>query len=451
MLVFPGYVEKSNFGKFMSSALNKVKNQNIKDTNSEEFSGSPKAWFILACGWAFYLYEYILRASTSVITNELMVDFGISASAVGALAAFYYFAYVPLQIPCGVIADKFGPRKVVTTSALLCILGSIIFAKSTTIANAQIGRFMIGAGSACAYICCMKIASVWFRKSSFAFIAGISMMMGTFGGIFGGKPFAHLANTQGWRSAMIIAAIVGCVVMVIAWLVIRDKPEGKKSIPHEGGLLDGLKIIAAKPQNWLIGLYGCMMYLPLSAFAELWGVPYLMQRFSITNETASYGSIMVFIGYAVGCLFSAKLSDRWHSRRKVMALSASGTFIGFSAVLFLPNLSFDAILGALFLSGVVSGLSILYFPAAKENNPTKYSATSVGFTNAFVMVSGLVFQPLLGALIDYSWDGNFDASGTPVYAFKDYQFSLTAVIFALLIGRIIVFFIQETYKKEKLS
>lgn len=432
----------------MSAPLNKAKSQDIKSTNNEEFSGSAKAWIILACAWAFYLYEYILRASASVITNELMTDFGISASAVGALAAFYYFAYVPLQIPCGVIADKFGPRKVVTISALLCVLGSIIFAKSASIPNAQFGRFMIGAGSACAYICCMKIASVWFRKSSFAFIAGISMMMGTFGGIFGGKPFAHLANAQGWRSAMIIAAIVGSFVMVIAWLVIRDKPEGKKSTPHEGGLLDGLKIIAAKPQNWLIGLYGCMMYLPLSAFAELWGVPYLMQRFSIGNETASYGSIMVFIGYATGCLVSAKLSDYWHSRRKVMGMSATGTFLGFSAILFLPNLSFEATLGILFLSGAVSGLSILYFPAAKENNPTKYSATSVGFTNAFVMVSGLIFQPLLGFLIDYSWDGNFDTNGVPVYAFKDYQFALSAVIFALLIGRLIIFFVQETYKKE---
>lgn len=434
----------------MSLVGDHMKNSYVENKKNNEVFASSKSWFILACGWAFYLYEYILRASTSVITNELMTDFSISAGAVGTLAAFYYFAYVPLQIPCGVIADKFGPRKVVTTSALLCVLGSIIFAKSSSVQIAQFGRFMIGAGSACAYICCMKIASVWFSKSSFAFIAGVSMMMGTFGGIFGGKPFAHLANTQGWRSAMLIAASVGIIVMIISWLVIRDRPENQKSEIHqEKGLLDGLKIIAAKPQNWLIGLYGCMMYLPLSAFAELWGVPYLMQRFSIGNETASYGAIMVFIGYAAGCFISAKLSDRWESRKKVMGISATGTFLGFSAVLFLPNLSFNMVLFILFLSGVVSGLSILYFPAAKENNPTKYSATSVGFTNAFVMVSGLIFQPLLGILIDYSWDGNFNADGTPIYAFKDYQFGLTAVIFALLIGRLIVFCIQETYKKEE--
>jgi len=432
----------------MSSALSKVKNQNIKDTNPEEFSGSPQAWLILGCSLTFYLYEYILRASPGVITNELMTDFSISAGSVGFLIAFYYFAYVPLQIPCGVITDKFGPRKVVTASALLCVIGSIIFAGSSSVLFAQIGRFLIGAGSACAYICSLKITSVWFDKSKFAFIAGISMMIGTFGGIFGGAPFAHLANAQGWRNAMIIAAIVGSIITVLAWSIIRDKPKSKRSIPHEGKLLDGLKIIAAKPQNWLIGLYSLMMFLPLCVFAELWGTPYLMQRFSITNETASYGGIMVLIGYAIGCSLSSKLSDYWKSRKKVMSLSVTWTFIGFAIVLYAPGLSFQSVLAFMFFSGVASGFSILYFTAVQENNPVKYSATSVGFTNALCMTSGFVFQPLLGKLIDYSWDGNFSSSGAPVYALKDYQFAFTAVLLAFLLGRVIIFFVKETYKKE---
>lgn len=409
---------------------------------------SLKAWLVLSCCLAFYLYEYILRASPGVITNELMADFGISAGSVGTLIAFYYFAYVPLQIPCGVITDKFGPRKVVTTSALLCVIGAVIFAKSNSVWLAQCGRFLIGAGSACAYICSLKIASVWFDKSKFAFIAGISMMMGTFGGMFGGAPFAHLANAQGWRSAMIIAAIVGTVVMLIAWLVVRDRPSHKVAQVAEGKLLDGLKIIATKPQNWLIGLYSLMMFLPLCVFAELWGTPYLMQRFSISNEVASYGGIMVLIGYAIGCSLSAKLSDYWQSRRKVMSLSVTWTFIGFAIVLYAPGLSFYQVLVAMFLSGVASGFSILYFTAVQENNPAKYSATSVGFTNALCMTSGFIFQPLLGELIDYSWDGNFNAVGAPIYALKDYQFAFTAVLLAFLLGRVILFFVKDTYRQN---
>ena len=429
------------------SLANKANDSSVKNEKREDVSAPSKAWFILACGWSFYLYEYILRASPGVITNELIADFGISAGAVGTLIAFYYFAYVPLQIPCGVITDKFGPRMVVTISALLCVIGAVVFATSHSVVWAQFGRFLIGAGSACAYICCLKIASVWFDKSKFAFIAGISMMMGTFGGMVAGFPFAKLSNGQGWRNAMLIAAAVGVVVMIVSWFVIKDKPDHKKSQSAEGGLLDGLKIIAAKPQNWLVGLYSLMMFLPLCVFAELWGTPYLMQRFGISNELASCGGIMVLVGYAIGCSVSSKLSDYWKSRRKVMALSVTWTFIGFAVVLYAPGLSFYPVLAAMFLSGIASGFSILYFTTVQENNPRKYSATSVGFTNALCMASGFIFQPLLGKLIDYSWDGNFSADGAPLYALKDYQFALSAVLFAFLLGRVIVFFIQETYKK----
>jgi MFS family permease len=432
----------------MSLANSQITNE-YQETKTISKTETPlMAWFILSSCWAFYLYEYILRASPGVITNELMADFGISAGAVGTLIAFYYFAYVPLQIPCGVITDKFGPRKVVTTSALLCVIGTVIFAKSNSVPVAQFGRFLIGAGSACAYICCLKIASVWFDKSKFALIAGISMMMGTFGGMFAGPPFAHLANTQGWRSAMLIAAIVGAIVMLIAWFVIKDRPAHKLAPIAEGGLLAGLKIIASKPQSWLVGLYSLVMFLPLCVFGELWGTPYLMQRFGISNEIASYGGTVVFVGYAVGCLLSAKLSDYWQSRRKVMSLSVTWTFIGFGVVLYAPGLSFYAVLAVMLASGIGAGLSILYITTVQENNPRKYSATSVGFTNALCMTSGFIFQPLLGKLLDHSWDGSFNASGAPAYTLNDYQFALTAVLFAFLLGRVIMFFVKETYRKD---
>lgn len=435
-------------GKLDRAGVSQIEISNEKNIIPQNKTSNLQAWCVLACGWAFYLYEYILRASTGVITDALMSDFGISALAVGSLAGLYYFAYVPLQIPCGVIVDNLGPRRVISFSALLCVSGSLLFATSDSLLLAQIGRIFIGAGSACAYISCMKIASEWFHSSKFAMIAGISMMMGTFGGIFGGKPFAYLANTQGWRNAMLLAASIGVVVMIVSWIVVRDRPAGKAKQIHSENLFDGLKEIIAKPQNWLIGLYGLVMYLPLSAFAELWGVPYLMQRFSVNNEQASYGTLMVFIGYAVGCALSAWLSDRWSSRKRVMSVSVTGTFFGFIAVLYLPT-DYVTTLGLLFITGAVSGLSILYFAAAKESNSSAISATIVGFTNALVMVSGLVFQPLLGALIDYSWDGSFNDAGAPAYTFYDYQFALGAVVFSMLVGRLIVHFIHETYTPDE--
>lgn len=413
-----------------------------------------RAWVILSCAWAFYLYEYVLRVTPTVITNQLMSQFNITALSVGALASVYYWSYVPLQVPCGVIVDKFGPRKVVSFSIILSVIGTILFSQSNSLTVAYIGRFTVGAGAACAYLSCLKVASDWFKPSHFAFIVGASMMMGTLGGMFGSKPFAILVNAYGWRPAMLIAAAIGVVVCFICWFVMQDRQNKTENLSHkESSLLEGITAITKKSQNWLVGIYGCMVYIPLAAFADLWGVPYFMQRFALSNEQASYGSIVVYVGVALGAFATSYVSTKLRSRKKVMAFSSTSTFLGFLAVLYLPNLSYNSVICLLLLTGILSGFSIIYFAVAKESNSIKYTATTVGFINALCMTCPIIFQPLLGGLIDYSWNGLFDANGSPAYTTNDYEFALGAVLVGLLIGRMLVFFIDDTYTKseEKIS
>ncbi|RZI46801.1 MFS transporter [Candidatus Finniella inopinata] len=409
---------------------------------------SFKAWMILGCAWLFYLYEYILRVSPSVMTANLMGDFNVMAGALGVLVSFYYISYVALQIPCGIIVDSLGPRKVITFSAILCVLGSVLFAYSDTLLMAQMGRFLMGAGSACAYLSCAKVGAEWFDASKFAVITGMTMMMGTFGGMFGSSPLALLVNGYGWRNAMLIAAIVGIGVALTSWLIIRDYPkdiEQETSSPSQAPLLQGIKLVASNPQNWLIGIYGCMMYLPLSAFAELWGVPFLMERYGIDNELASRGSIMVFLGMALGSPLGAWLSNYCQSRKKIMSWAALGSLISFSIVIYVPHIPLNLMFGILFLGGLISGGQILYFAAAKEVSPPHNSGTTIGFTNCLVMTSGPIFQPLLGWILDFTWDGKVSAEGTPIYTLAMYQYSFSSVIAALLFSWIIVQFVRETY------
>ena len=232
------------------------------NVTKSQFLNSPKAWMILSAAWAFYLYEYLLRVAPSVMTDNLMGDFGVMAAALGVLTSMYYLAYVPLQIPCGVIVDYWGPRKVITVSAVLCMAGSILFSYADSLPMAQLGRLLIGAGSACAYIGCMKIASTWFNPAMFSLIAGISQMMGTIGGTLGNGPLALVVNTFGWRQAMLIAGFIGGGIALVSWLVIRDRPKdvGHVKRKFQSHLSEDLKIIASHPQNLRIGVYGCLTY-----------------------------------------------------------------------------------------------------------------------------------------------------------------------------------------------
>lgn len=444
----------------MKTALNTAQNVNtgeeffIDKAQTPPVSASSLAWTIWACAALFYLYEYALRVSPSVMTHELMRDFNVSSTALGVLASFYYYAYVPLQIPCGMIVDRLGARRVVTCSALICTIASYSFATSQNLFLAEISRFMMGAGSACAYLSCAKISADWFPREKFALLAGITMMMGTLGGTFGGLPFASLVNAVGWRTSMLISSAVGLAVTIAAWIIIRDKKssmvnEKSSSSSENSSLMAGLKIIATTPQAWLIGIYGGLMYVPLSAFAELWGVPYLMHAYQINNETASIASAMIFIGMALGCPFGALLSNKLKSRIKVMSWSAMLTLATFIIAIYVPNLPLTATFILLFITGLFCGGQILYFAAAKETMPLAHSATAIGFTNALIMVSGVIFQPLLGLILDLCHDGQLAADGTRIYNMQAYQVALTAVPVCLLCAWIVLKFIRETYTEEE--
>jgi MFS family permease len=414
----------------------------------EEFQPKPSPllpWIIWSCAGLFYFYEMVLRASTGVMVNELMRDFSVVSTSLGVLNSFYYYAYVPLQIPCGVIVDRLGTRKVITFSTLLCVSGSFLFALSDSLFFAQIGRFLVGAGSACAFLSCLKIGSEWFLPAQFALVAGLTNMMGTLGGMVSGPPFALLMNAYGWRQATFIFAMGGLGLAFMCWTLIKERPllrSSSSSLP----LFEGLRAVIRVPQNWIIGIVGGLMYVPVSAFCELWAIPYLMEKYQLSNHMASVASVMVYVGIAVGSPLAAKLSDLWKSRIKVIALSSILTAGLFLITLYASGLPFWSILMLLFLIGIINSGQILCFAAIKETLPNALSGTAIGFTNALVMMSGVIFQPVLGAILDFGWKGVETAEGTRLYDTDAYHMAILAIPACLILSWLLIRFVKETYK-----
>lgn len=413
-------------------------------------------WLILSCGWCFYLYEYMLRVSPSAITSDLMLAFGVNATHLGILVSFYYLSYVALQIPCGLIVDVLGARLVIAGSTFLCVLGSFLFAQSETLWVAQMGRFLMGAGSACAYLSCGKIASQWFHKNQFPLIMGISMSMGTLGATFGAKPFAYLSNAIGWRDAMMVAGYIGIGVMLLAWLIVRMPCTTHRQDGHDrdvswSSLWRDLCTIASTPQNWLVGIYGCLMYLSLAAFAELWGVPYIIQKYSLPNDQASIASVIFFVCFGVGSAVSAYAARLLKSYRKVMMLSALVTLVALAFEFYGPRVSFNTALGIFSIAGIASGFQILYFTVGRDNSPPQAHSTCIGFVNFCVMVSGLFFPTLLGWILDLVWDGRMTADGVPQYTTEHYTAAFSVVCISLLASAMLMLWVKETYSEDENS
>ena len=402
-------------------------------------------WFIWGITSLFYLYETFLRVSPSVMTHDLMRDFEVNSASLGVLSSFYYYAYVILQVPCGMIVDKIGIRRIVTFSTLLCVAGTLLFAGSENLSLAKLGRFMVGAGSACAFISCLKVTVEWFSPMRFALVAGLSNMMGTFGGICAGRPLALFVNQLGWREASFWLAIIGLGVAVVAWCWLKDHPQNQanKEQHAEKPFLEGFLSLAKNKQIWLGGMIGGLMYLPISVFAELWGVPFLMHTYNVSNADASTASVMIFIGMALGGTFSAYLLNHLKSIIRVMRFSTimSGIiFIGIAYTAFFP-FWFSFVL--MFFAGFFIGGQVLCFTLARNNSAADISGTAVGFTNGIVMMGGIIFQPFLGHILDVFWDGAVTGSGVRLYSTHAYQMSILTIPICLLLCVVVLRFIKE--------
>lgn len=409
-------------------------------------------WAIWLCGGLFYCYQFVLRVSPSIMTADLMRAFQVNGYALGILSAFYYYAYDALQIPLGFIMDRFGPRRVLTFSTSLCVAGSFLFASATTLPLASIGRLLMGAGSACAFIGTLKLATLWFPPQKVGKVIGFTMVLGTIGATSGGAPLAFLLEHIGWRASLFLMSGLGVVLALTMWFVIRDKnapslPE--VPLPTACNLWKGLSQLLTTPQFWFIASYSSLMYVPLSAFADLWGVPYLSAVYNLERKISASAIAMIFFGIAIASPITTYLSDYFQTRRYPMIISAISSIILYIIIIFVP-VSLPIMYWLLFLTGVSFTGQLLGFAAICEIIPSSMSGLTLGLTNMTVMLSGVIFQPLIGLALDKAWNGKIE-QGLPFYTLENWKLALSPIPLCLFLAFLLTYFIRETFARNHVS
>lgn len=396
-------------------------------------------------GWAtgalFFFYAWVLRVAPSVMIDEMMRDLAIGGAVIGNLSALYFFGYAGMQVPVGMLIDRFGPRRLMTAAALGCVAGCAIFALSSGISGVAIGRFVIGAAAAFSLVGAMAVAGLWFPAQRFALLSGLAMMMGMLGGIVGQAPFRLVVEALDWRGSILALAAGGVVVATAAWATVRDRPrEVKSSAP----MLAGLGRVVRNRQTWLIAIAGLGTTGPLLGFAGLWGVPYFVTTLGIDRTSAASITSAVFLGWAIGAPLIGWASDRIGRRRSPFIAGLVICILAMSAILYLPGLSIPVLMMLCFLCGFGGSSQIVGFAAARENNPPALSATAIGLVNGLVTGAGALFQPLLGWLLDLNWKGEME-SGARIYDPGAYQIALSAIIVGCVVGFFCTLAMRETY------
>lgn len=409
------------------------------------------AWLICILAAIFYCYEYLLRIAPSVMSTQLMQAYDLTATQFGNLTAYYYYIYTPMQILVGILFDRFGTRILLTLACLICALGTYLFSCGDSIAVAAFGRLLVGLGSSFAFVGSLKLITIWLPERHFALGAGTMAALGSVGAITGDIILTSLVDSIGWRQASVSAALVGVVLAVILGLFIQNSPkEAGKEKPYRvpfNTILTALWESLKTRQIWLTGIVGCLMYLPISTFGELWAIPYLQQARGLSPHDAAAAASMTFFGWMIGCPLSGFISDHFRNRLIPMFIGAISCLLFLCIFLYVPDLSFNTLRVLFVCLGMSGSVQALVFSLARESSRPAISATAIALMNMLVMVGGVVFQPVIGMLLDLHWAGQVLESGVRVYNNYSFVFALSVLPLGVILSMITIFFIKETHGK----
>jgi MFS family permease len=364
-----------------------------------------------------------------MMVGDLMRDFGVSAAAIGGLSAWYLYAYAVIQIPVGMLLDRFGPRYLLTGAALLTVLGCVLFGLAPGLGLARLGRILNGIGGGTAFLGSITLAALWLRPERFAVMSGFTMAIGTLGTFTLQVPLAHMVQVWGWRPSLYVIAAIGLVVAGLLWTIVRDAPH-RARFDSGRGILPALRAIAANRQIWLVAAATCCFGGPMLAFGGLWSVPYLMQGYGLGREVATDVNGIMLIAWGFGGPLTGLISNRLGRRKPVMIGALGLTGVMWLALALAPPLPLPALIALYAALGVAAGGIMTGFTLARELAAPGTVGAASGVVNTVITASGAVAQPLYGWLLDLQWRGTM-AGGARLY--DRAAFGHAALLFVALV------------------
>lgn len=413
------------------------------------------AWLMWSLGASLYLIAFYQRVAPAVITQELSLAFELSAAALGNLSAFYFYGYVAVQIPTGLLADRWGPRRVLSLGAALTALGTLVFALAPNVAWANAGRLAIGAAAGVAFVSMLKLASHWMPARQYAFASGVALFVGVIGATLAGTPLRIAVDAFGWRGAMGASAAAAAIVSVAIWLLVRDDPSERgyasfhaaSARRPEASMAAQLREVLSYRNTWLLLVIPGAFSAVILTFAGLWGVPFLVTQYGFTTRGAATMTSAMLVFWSLSSMAYGPLSERIGRRKPVYVGGLVAMLALWSVLVFVPGLPRAWLLPLLIGIAIASGAFVVNFVFARESVPASLAGTVSGIANMGVMLGGMFMQPLVGWVLDRNWGGRM-VEGVRVYDFAAYQWGFALMLAWGAVSLVLLFFVRETYCRD---
>jgi MFS family permease len=417
------------------------------------------AWTIWAIGALFYLSGYYLRVSPAVMTHELMRAYSIGAQGLGTLSGIFFYFYVAMQVPTGVMVDSLGPRKLLIWGGVAAALGTLLFGITDNFVLACIGRAIAGGATALEWLVLLKLGAHWFPARRFSMLAGLGLFFGNIGALTAQVPLRLLINMFGWRILLIVSAGFLLLLSVLSWAIVRDDPSelGMKSyaIPEHSDarkapaseLWMGFLRIFRHRNTWLVFLSQGGFVGPMIAFTGLWAAPFLTVRFHLTTTAAAAVSSVMIICWAVASPICGGLSDRIGRRKPIYVIGALISSIGWTVMFTSTHLPLWAFVVIAAITSFACGAVIIGFAYCKESVSPRYFGASNAIVNIGNMGGPAILQPAIGWILDKHWTGQ-TAGGVRIYGLPALQSGLYLMIAWSCLSLVLLCFTRETYGKQ---
>lgn len=419
-------------------------------------------WIVFGILIFAYMIVFFHRLAVGVVREDLAREFGMSGITFANLSSTYFYAYMIMQIPSGILADTLGARKTVTFGTLAAGAGSIIFGFANSLFWIFFGRLLVGLGVSVVFIAILKIQSQWFKESEFATLSGVSSFFGNLGGIFAQTPLVLMTAVITWRYSFAAIGFFTIIISALCWILVRNTPsemglpsideiEGKEKAnvgSSEINLFRGLKIVMTNPWTWpgffvFAGFFGAF-----SSLTGTWGNSYITQVYGVSKVAATNYITAAVLGLAIGSIAIGKLSDKIKKRKLPMIIYGTIYVICWALIVFWnggkpPT---GVLIPLLFILGFTCSAFVLGWGCSKEVNPPEIAGMSTSVVNIGGFFGAAILPPIIGRIID-----KYGSTMTPV---ELYHKAFMYCFVSAAIGFIFTFLIKETncrniYSKTK--
>ncbi|MBS3780090.1 MAG: MFS transporter [Desulfovermiculus sp.] len=398
-------------------------------------------WGVFALTSVFFLLSQFYRASTAVISSELIRDLELNASDLSLLSSAFFYVFALVQIPLGLTLDRFGPRLTMSLLSLFGVAGALSFAWAETLGMAVGARILLGLGMACNLMGPFKLLTLWFGPTQFASLTTLIFSIGAAGSIVASSPLVALVQWVGWRWAFTLIAFFHALLTAVFFLCVRDRPPHSSHAQSGPGLPDlihGLRTLFSSRDYWIISVGTFCRYGIFAAIQTLWAGPYLMQGIGLSPMQAGNVILALNLAFIIAGPLWGGLSDRLQRRKGVILIGLLGMGLVLAALTLQSDRTSLVLFVVLFAAFGVSGSTggIMY-THIKERMPSHLAGTAMTGINLFTMFGAAFFVHGLGVLMQKR--------------FAEDAFSLSAfhLSFLLCAGFMMAVFVLYLFTKER--